>query len=162
MKELLEYCDTNGLSLTFTYTNGDPYASFVDNDKCTLYTIKIPSCLLKNMSDSDVYDYIIRNLESKKKFHVSHGDFMEKDVKDVVIKEKGTTLREVLPLITMNDVQINDLGSNEDWSIFIRNDYTDCVADKYLNAEVKFIENDEEIPNTIVIGIDLSEQDEEE
>lgn len=61
------------------------------------------------------------------------------------------TVRDILPLIRYNDVR---LVKGEDEVCLIRKDYGDeLFSEKYLNMVVDYIENEEDILDTINIYI---------
>lgn len=61
------------------------------------------------------------------------------------------TVRDILPLIKYNDVR---LVRGEDEICLIRKDYNnELFSEKYLNMAVAYIENEEEILDTINIHI---------
>lgn len=64
----------------------------------------------------------------------------------------AVTLRNLLPLIRYNDVRLLDACDNE--ICLLRKQYLDdFISEKFLNMEVDYIENEEEILDTINIHL---------
>ena len=65
----------------------------------------------------------------------------------------------------MNDVQINhstdtDIFRDDDRLILIDKNYNSkALSDAFLNAKVAYIENDECVPDTVIIGIHFNEEE---
>lgn len=61
------------------------------------------------------------------------------------------TVRDLIPLIKCNDLQ---LVCNGEELCLIRNDYIEGMfSEKYLSMLVDYIENDESVPDTIIIHV---------
>ena len=176
MKRILHYCGKHHLRYYTSCGNGTftmHFYSIVDEFRLN---IQIPKLFFQDDSieDREMVSNIIKQLHTELSCHnarkmaaengviidsipVDHAwadDKHNAEYDDLYFQKKELKLGDVLPYIGMNDIQINDARIDDDRLVLINRKYNnEALSDKFLNAKVKYIQNDECIPDTIIIGV---------
>lgn len=171
MKAILNYCEEHSLNFDVSYDAGVFTMIFYSIEDEFREEIPIPTTLHDNkITDLELEFDILSKLSIAFSMHtvekmaaengVENDDIPVNDSEDncSYFQKRELKLGDVLPQIGMNDIQINDTMNNDDRMILISKDYRNgSLSNKFLNAEVAYIQNDEDILDTVVIGISFVE-----
>ena len=179
MKAILNYCADHALNFDVSYNEGVFTMIFYSIEDEFREKIPIPSTFLNSdeVSNNIMERKILSELSMAFSFHTVKkkaakiDDIPEDDewidskhdaeYNRLYFQKKDLRLGDVLPYIDMNDVQINDTMNNDERLVLISKEHNNNVlSGRFLNAEVVYIQNDEDILDTVVIGVRFSEEEE--
>lgn len=175
MKAILNYCEEHSLNFDVSYDAGVFTMIFYSIEDEFREEIKIPTPINSGSLklDFDIVSklstafsmHTVEKMDAKKvvendddiSANISEGNRLYFQKGDLRL---GNILPFINPLIRMNNILVIDTSNGNSLSLINKEHYNSTVfSDRFLNAEVVYIQNDECIPDTIVIGMLFDEEE---